>query len=1444
MRRRTKALITLACVVATAIAIVVTLGVVATESAWGRQQLARVISAQINGRLAAGVRFKMGRLNGGFGGAWSVDSVSLIDSAGRPVILVKRASADLSVSDLLRGDVKLRILVIEGLRAYLTQRRDGNWNVSYLVGPRSVIRGPAAARGIVTADSIAILDARMEMLSLDTNPALPLQKRVFSGINAIFGPTSISSRDSVGGWAPLRTLNLGIDTPPVKVVSGTGNLRWWSDSILLDVRSLRLPATRAAVHGVVAWPAKKPVSIALDVRADTVSTSDIGWMSPLIPHSGGGKAVVAVRSAVGGGMRYDISSFDLAAVSSRVSGSFSITPSRHTTLRDMAFDFAPLDLALIRDIFGDSILKPAWQGALTGRLRGRGGALDSLILDTIVASYDDARTRGAHSHFVGTGAIDVGTSGITRLLGLALHIDSLDVRTLGAISKSADSLHGVLAGRVILDGPTRNLNFHDLWMQHVDGDRGRSTFSGAGRVASDQKTQWLEAKLTLDTIAVATLARDRSSLPLRGMAHGALNATATRDTVTLDVAVQSGDASAHLAGTTLLDSTRTVMQLSGIVAKFDPRVFIARREIPAMLIGGALSLELDDTPTTVDHHVAIHLDSASRVGDSQVQSGVIRLGLDSDGFHMDTVDVRTAGWRIDARGRLARTGAGTNDSLTFAAEFDSLAVLRTLVLDSTGSPRFKEFEGKLRASNGVLRGSFESLALRTDIGVAALRVGGLGVRHGTATVALEGLPNHATGLIRGTVDSLAAGGASFDLASVAARIENGERMRLTASASTGDTIRASAGADITWPADEFLVRIDSLVASIAEHRWQLTAPANARISTGVTALDSLIMRSDHGALVGAYGSLPDRGVIDASLRVTSLGFEELAFLGLLPADVSGRLTALARISGTRDAPVISATAALDSIRSAEHDRPTLTFDGTYAQRVANVKLDATIGGRRVLEVKGDVPLDLSLREVKNRVIESPIALVLRADSLTLGDFEALVPSVTSLGGSLQGAVDVGGSLRHPTGRGTLLLRNGAFDLPTYGFAARNTEMLLELSGDSVLVKRLRMSDSDSPRDSAAIVGVVRLDGTNWNDWVVNLTSTASRFRVIDDPRLATAEASWDLSIKGELAAPRVTGAVRLPYGLFTIGAQKRARTPGRITTRRAGIPNLDGVTVTLGSDVRLKSRDANVQLTGDVELFGPLDKPWISGSVSATRGTYRVDLGVIKRTFRVDSGSVILEGTSDTPAALDIYASYTVRRADEDDIHIGAHVYGTSGKPRLDLSSDLGSATAQSEIISYLVFGQSTFGLDPGRQSTVRTATAALVPSLGGLLEGALGTLLPFFSTLQVSTVAGDGPQNVVANPLEGVLNSFAVTGGRQIGTDSFFSVSGGVCRGSHVSSTESAPFWTGASFEYRPKRTVGAAFTIDPGPAPCSRAGTLGDTYQLGLDLSYEWKFGKPKKR
>ncbi|HVZ47646.1 MAG TPA: translocation/assembly module TamB domain-containing protein, partial [Gemmatimonadaceae bacterium] len=1241
----------------------------------------------------------------------------------------------------------------------------------------------------------------------------------------------------------LRALALAVDRPDVAVVAGRGTFRWWRDSLRIDVPTLRLPGSVASARGAVAWGGRGPARIAVDVRADTVDLADVHRLAPLAPPEGTARAVVAIRSGAGGAIGYDVREFDVRAGDSHVAGALRVTPGRRTEVRDVAITLAPLDLALVRRTLGDTVLPPAWRGALTGEIAARGGPLDSLVIDSLALTYADARIGGARSRVVVSGAVDAAAAP-ARLLGVHVTIDPLVVRTLGAAARAADSVAGIVRGDVTLGGTPRDLEFTGLLLAHVDDGAVSVALSGAGRVSPGRQGHWLDAALTLDTIAIATLARGRTTAPLRGSPHGTLELHATHDTLRVETSLAEGAATLHVAGTTLLDSARTVVALAGTVHQLDPRAFVARPDVPAALLSGRATIAVDDAPGAADRHVELFLDSTSTVGESRLRMADVRFGVDAGGFHVDTAEVHADTWHLSARGKLARDST-RSDTLSFDGAVDSLAALRSILLDSTGAPRLADLTGRVRVDSGRIAGSFADAHLVAGVTATDLRVGGDTIASAAGTLDLARLPDHASGTLAGVVAGFRAGPVVVDSAVVSAQVADGERARFAVRGLGRNATRVTATGDLTWPASGYEGRVDSLVAAIGEHRWQLAAPASFAVRPGGVTVDSAVLRSDHGATVAASAALPDRGPVTAHVRVSQLGFEELAFVGVFPEDMTGLISAAADVSGTRDAPIIAATATLDSIRSDDRERPSLRVGLDYAGHMAKMRASVTVGDRTSLDAHGDVPLDLTLRAVADRLPDAPIALQLAADSLGLAAFDGLAPRLRELSGSLNGRVQVAGTLRHPRGTGTLTLRDAAFDLPRFGFSARHGAADLQLADDSVIVRQFRLADADSPRDTAAITGVVHFAGREWTAWVADLHSVASNFRVIDDPRLASTKANWDLAVTGALREPHVTGDVLLPYGVFTIGPQRRAHAviPDSATAP-LGTPNADGVVVTLGSDVRLKSKEANVQLAGGVELFGALNRPWISGSVQATRGTYRVDLGPLSRTFRVDSGVVILEGTSDVPPALDIHTSYIVKQPNStDDVKIGAHLYGTTDRPRLDLSSDLGSAASQSEIISYLVFGKPSFAVPEGTGAAAQTAYDAVVPSiLGGYLESLLSTVLPFFNTLQVTAVGRDDPRFSISNPIENLLNSFAVTGGRQIGTDTFLTLTTGVCTGSSVSTTNASPIWFGTSAEYRPKRSIGAAISIDPGPAPCSRVVAAGDAYQLGFDLLYDWRFGRRK--
>src|SRR5207249_5941482 len=144
---------------------------------------------------------------------------------------------------------------------------------------------------------------------------------------------------------------------------------------------------------------------------------------------------------------------------------------------------------------------------------------------------------------------------------------------------------------------------------------------------------------------------------------------------------------------------------------------------------------------------------------------------------------------------------------------------------------------------------------------------------------------------------------------------------------------------------------------------------------------------------------------------------------------------------------------------------------------------------------------------------------------------------------------------------------------------------------------------------------------------------------------------------------------------------------------------IDDLELEMGSDVWLRSDEANIQLAGSVRLIKQRDQYLVSGTLQAVRGTYRLKVGsVLSREFVVTEGTVKYFGTPDQDAALDIAAKHVVHpvptqaQRNPEDITVVAHITGTLLVPKVTLEAEK-RKLSQTEIISYLLFGTSSGGL-------------------------------------------------------------------------------------------------------------------------------------------------------
>ncbi len=383
--------------------------------------------------------------------------------------------------------------------------------------------------------------------------------------------------------------------------------------------------------------------------------------------------------------------------------------------------------------------------------------------------------------------------------------------------------------------------------------------------------------------------------------------------------------------------------------------------------------------------------------------------------------------------------------------------------------------------------------------------------------------------------------------------------------------------------------------------------------------------------------------------------------------------------------------------------------------------------------------------------------------------------------------------------------------------------------------------------------------------LLSLRIVGDDFSMIDVPEFMSLTTSGDVRLTGPVFGATLTGSGTLTDGIVyfadliekriinledTLYAQlldpeffnREGLRPdelqrlvrGDFENRFLDSLRIDDMLLEMGSQVWLRSGEANIQMLGSVSVNKTADVYRLDGVLNTPRGTYRLpilgsrEIGPV-REFTVTGGEVRYFGTTDWDAALDIDAQHVVRSLRRDNVTVFVNIGGTLYDPRLTLSSDVQPAISETEIISYLLFGAPSFealtsaGAE-GRRGQLEWGSFVMAQA-GGVVSGELqqylisdlGVPIDYF---QISPTQAD----------------ISATVGWQPHPRVFLTVSPRLCPSSDEHFGD-----FGFSMEYRFSRAWLASLSNDP-VQPCGlQGGRFSGTavrYQLGLDVFWEKRY------
>ena len=1440
-----------------------------TESALARVFTGSIEVADVHGSLLTGV---------------TLTGVRLFDADTTLVAWLPRADLAYNPFDFAAGRVVLFEFALRQPVINIVQHRSGRLNIEELLrlggpdtGSTSSHRGPATLilfRNVQIEDGTVTLrlqaqraepgDSALEIQGSGPNGRTRVRR--FEHLDARLAALRVSSPVERGVGIDITRLAFESSDPALRLVDAAGRLRVIGDSLELDLPRVRLPgsALRAA-HGRVSWP-RGPLLFDLSLHADSATLGDFHFIDRRFATGAVLAGGVRLKSHGQRVLEVGLDPLRLTHGGGTVTGrltALSASDSGLVALRDADLDAHDFNLEFARPFLDTLPFAGRLSGhtVATGPVSGLTLDIDWVFRDSLVPGQPATRIRGR-------GDVGLGGSGGLRFQPFTVEAAAVDWGTVGRLVPAA-ALHGALYAAGTLSGPLKNAQFTGT-LEHRDGARAPSRLSGTVRLDGRSDTLGVYADVTADSLSFDGLKGSFPRLPFSGAVAGTVKLNGPLPELETHAALHSaggavqGDGVLRLAGG------------GGDAPDWGARDFTLRaRDLD-------LASWLERAPASL-LTFTVHGDVAVDSGLPPV--GALRLRVEPSLFAGTPLDSGLAAVRLADRHLyvdslrlvqpgLITTGGGTlgwarGDRGTLALDFDadSLNSLDSLLSWITGSdvtpsgdPGDPEHRG-VRPLAGAARvlvsleGSLDSLGLDVRASVERLQWRGWAVpREGRARLVYRPGPVPAFEL-DATLDSVAHGALGFGAAGAAAR---GTRDSLAwfARSRVGEGGAFLAGGRFARSGGVTAVGIDSLALQLPGDVWVLERPTELTVTDSAARVSGLALQSVYGAGKLTFaGDLPTRGRADAHLQIES--FPLVGVYALLERDtagVGGVITAAAALTGTRAEPVSTGTFSLTNGSFGEFHAP--FADGTFDYRAR--RLDAALNlwraKQQILTVRAHLPLDLSLVAVERRQLPDTLFVRATADSVDLSVLEALTPALRQVEGVFSADLGIAGTWDSPRLRGTLGVA-GAATIPALNVRYEAVNGRLTLSGDSIAIQTLS-ARSDRGRGRIDVSGVVRLERLTRP--VLDLRIAADQFRALDLKNNVSVTASGQLALAGPVFGASLTGHANVTSGVvyFADLVQKRivnldeladTSLAAIIQQQRLG-PEFQSVfldslriqdlELEMGSDVWLRSNEANIQLTGSVRLTKQRNLYLVSGTLQAARGTYRLKLGPVTREFVVTQGTVKYFGTPDQDAALDIEARHVVHpvptsaQRNPDDITVVAHITGSLLVPRVTLEAEKRDLS-QTEIISYLLFGKSSLDLGGGDQG------GGGIADQRALLRSALSVLS---GEIEQTIVSGGVPVDYVeirpggggqGDPLLGW--QFAV--GRQLGAKTFLVLNAGFCEGRQVGVRNTlglslqfriSPEWrTEASFE--PVQTCAD-------PSTESQGGTV--PRQVGLDLFWEKRY------
>ncbi|MDA1080208.1 MAG: translocation/assembly module TamB domain-containing protein [Gemmatimonadetes bacterium] len=1489
--------------------------VAATQSDGGREWIRAQISREVNRGLRG--RFHLGRLSGSFLTDITIDSVSLTGLDDSVYVSSGRISLRYDPRDLVDGRFLFRS--IEAEHPFLVMRKDpdGVWNYRKIFPPRNgpllpVRRARNAFGSLVVATDVRVHGGEVRLTKPWTpddslsgarrdsaiafnlaDPTNDIRRVTANGVRGFqktwrwkdiegnIARLRFRHPDSTGRHFEIARLDVNETVPPFAIRELHGTALWRGDTVWLDADRFTLPGSVGRMVTKVEWPTG---DMYWDARMESDSTalSDLSWISPSIPTVGYGAMKLHVKTRANHNITdYVITEMDVRSGNSRLRGTMTYGVGGPVLeARDVNLSLEPADFVFFEALNTQPFPYP-WRGTVTGTVRASGGPVNRFQVEHMELAFADSNVPGATARGTGRGELDILFPGLAKFHSFQLDIDHFDLRTGQFLNPDFPELNGHMGGTATLDSIWTDVRLSNADITHRDGeDSVPSRFRGGGRLTLGDDFVSFDLTTAALPVNATTIARSYPALPLRGEYRGPMRVQGTVADMALSTDLVGDAGRLQLDGQfdALEPGFRAVAR--GTLSAFDFRRGFGSTLVPSSSFDGRFAVDLaGDSLANLAGTAQLNADR-SMVDGVRVFGGLAALRFGNGLMRVDSLSLESAAGSLAVRGALGMIPAVT-DTLRFQFAGDSLGGLRRYL--ARGGSTADSLQGAF-SGTGLLTGRTSRFALDASVAGTELLLRTAGARQVRGTVSLSSLPDSATGAVTIRLDGVRSGTMAISSADVRADLLDGWQARTSAQFSAPSGTAARALADVRRRGDTTVIRLDSLSARTATNNWTLERTATLALAGGGFRLDTLVLSGAQGGRIDAAGRTSVLDTIAVALRADGVPLADFGELFQTREPMAGLISLRADVRGTRARPDLFFTGTLNGATVAGLQLERLDADGRYADRRLTAAVSLVRDGKQALHADASLPIDLAFDPVGSRFLEEPLTGHVRTDSASLGLLESFFPVARDARGGLSMDLDVGGTWRHPLFTGSVAISDGSLSLrPMGNVCLEGLEANIGFLGDSIAVRRLEARSGPDLGRTAAVTGWISIRDVTDPAFTLRLSSLG--FNVLDDPAVADLDLTGTLQLSGRRSASVLSGGftvdrgeIRLPelyrkqlISLDDLNQYRLVDTTALVDRRLVAAGDsvfmnnlaLRDVRIRMGSDVWLRSAEANINLGGSVlvtrnRVAGGANagrsQLALDGALQTVRGTYRLNLGLVQRTFTVESGEVRFFGDADLNAALNINAFHVVRQVSKQgarpDVRVQVHIGGTRLSPTAELSTPDSVLVTTADLISYLTTGGPSSDIS-GRGGDYYGSTAArlFLTTAGSFL----GAKVPvgICDDAQLLITGLDGYQGALRSVSGQVLQGTRFNCAKQITDNLFVRLDAGLCQvGKFVdpNGTSSGPLQLADAFGVKLDWRMAADFTVSVGLEPPTSAvfcrddvsarGFAPTPRQIGFDLFRLWRF------